>query len=148
MPGETVQLIQGRLYINGEIVEREPVGFVMEEGTDFRSQALMEYIETLPGGIIYRIYEETDNEPLDNTPQYTVPENHYFVMGDNRDNSQDSRVQSLVGFVPYENLVGRADMLFFSVRDGANLFLPWTWPNSVRFSRIFDRIGPVRPKEE
>ena len=148
MPGDTVQMIKGRLYINGEQVEREAVGYVEnEENNDYQRRATMEYIETLPGGIMHRIYEDTDNGDLDNTPLYTVPAGHYFVMGDNRDNSQDSRVQQLVGFVPFENLVGRADILFFSVEEKAQLFNPLTWPSSIRYKRILDKIGPVRPQE-
>ena len=149
MPGDTVQVIRGRLYINGEQVEREPVGFAQsDDNPDLENHRLMEYIETLPGGILHRIYEESDNAALDNTELYTVPEGHYFMMGDNRDNSQDSRVQSLVGFVPFENIIGRADILFFSVEESAKLFNPLTWRNTIRFSRIFDKIGPVRPEQD
>lgn len=149
MPGDTIQVIRGRLYINGELVEREPVGLVeSDENAGLSNRRLMEYIETLPGGVMHRIYEESDVEELDNTERFTVPEGHYFMMGDNRDNSQDSRVQSLVGFVPYENLVGRADILFFSVEESAQLFNPTTWPNTIRFGRILNKIGPVRPQEE
>jgi signal peptidase I len=144
LPGERVQVRQGRLYINGELVEREPVGLVDD---DYGAGRMMEYIETLPGGVMHSIYEETDNDDLDNTIEYVVPDNHYFMMGDNRDNSQDSRVQSLVGFVPFENLVGRADILFFSVDEKARFFNPLTWPDSVRFWRILDRVGPNRPEE-
>lgn len=148
MPGDTVQMIRGRLYLNGELVEREPVGLVQsDENADYETRRIMEYIETLPGGIMHRIYEVSDVENLDNTPLYTVPARHYFMMGDNRDNSQDSRVQELVGFVPFENFVGRADILFFSVGENARLFNPLTWPKTIRFNRILDKIGPVRPKE-
>ncbi len=146
LPGDTIQVIRGRLYINGERVEREPVGLVQsDENVDLSTHRLMEYIETLPGGIMHRIYEETDNGDLDNTELFTVPDGHYFMMGDNRDNSQDSRVSSLVGFVPFDNLVGRADILFFSVDESAELFNPTTWPHTIRFNRVFDKIGPVRP---
>lgn len=148
MPGDRVQVINGRLYLNGERVEREPVGLRQEEGGDYQAESLMEYIETLPGGVMHRIYEKSDNEMLDNTAEYQVPEGHYFLMGDNRDNSQDSRVQNLVGFVPHDNLVGRADILFFSVDQQASLFKPWTWFTSIRFNRIFDKISPIRPKAE
>lgn len=148
LPGETVQVIRGRLYINGEQVEREPVGlYQSDENGNHADQNLMEYIETLPGGILHSIYEVSDNADLDNTKQYKVPAGHYFVMGDNRDNSQDSRVQSLVGFVPYENIVGRADILFFSVDESAQFFNPLTWPHTIRFNRIRKTIGPVRPDE-
>lgn len=149
LPGDTVQVIRGRLYINGEQVQRDPVGLVQnEENKDYIKRTTMEYIETLPGGVMHRIYEEGDNEDLDNTPEYKVPENHYFMMGDNRDNSMDSRVSSLVGFVPYENLVGRADILFFSVEEKAQFFNPLSWVGAIRFHRMFNLIGPVRPKEK
>ena len=149
MPGDTIQMRQGRLYINGERVEREAVGYVEDDNNpDLTMRPLMEYIETLPGGIMHRIYEESDNGNLDNTKVFTVPPRHYFMMGDNRDNSQDSRVQSLVGFVPFENLVGRADIMFFSINPKAKLLNPLTWPNSIRYKRIFDKIGPVRPEEK
>lgn len=148
LPGDTIQMIRGRLYINGELVEREPVGLVQsDENADYETRRIMEYIETLPGGIMHRIYEVSDVEELDNTPLYTVPVGHYFMMGDNRDNSQDSRVQELVGFVPFENFVGRADILFFSVDEGLQLFNPLTWFHNIRFNRILDTIGPVRPKD-
>ncbi|HPF78491.1 MAG TPA: signal peptidase I, partial [Alphaproteobacteria bacterium] len=149
LPGDTVQVVRGRLYINGELVEREPVGLVeSDENSDYVSRRVMEYIETLPDGVMHQIYEESDNEDLDNTEVFKVPEGHYFMMGDNRDNSQDSRVMSHVGFVPFENLVGRADILFFSIDDSAKLFNPLTWPHTIRFSRILDKIGPVRPVEK
>ena len=148
MPGETVQMLRGRLYINGELVEREPVGLVQsDENTDLTTRPLMEYIETLPGGIMHRIYEESDNEDLDNTAEFKVPDNHYFMMGDNRDNSMDSRVSGLVGFVPLDNFVGRAEILFFSVEEEAQIFNPMTWPSSMRFNRIFNKIGPIRPDD-
>ncbi|MEM9468649.1 MAG: signal peptidase I [Pseudomonadota bacterium] len=147
MPGERIQVIGSRLYINGEIVDREALGYSTETAPNGQTYRVTEYLETLPGGIVHRIYEDSDNERYDNTEEFLVPQGHYFLMGDNRDNSQDSRVQNLVGFVPYENLVGRADILFFSINDKAKLLLPWTWFQSVRFNRIFDKIGPVRPDE-
>lgn len=145
MPGDRIQMISGRLYINGEIVDRESVGFHQDVGPDYRPRHITEYLETLPGGIVHRIFEVSDNENLDNTKEYIVPLGHYFMMGDNRDNSQDSRVQSLVGFVPYENFVGRADILFFSIEEKAKLLMPWTWFQAIRYNRIFDKIGPIRP---
>lgn len=149
MPGETVQMIRGRLYINGKRVERETVGLVQsDENTTYQREVLTEYIETLPGGIIHTIYETSDNEALDNTPLFTIPEDHYFLMGDNRDNSRDSRDMMTVGFVPYENLIGRADLLFFSIdKESAKLLNPFTWPGAIRINRIFKSLKPVRPEE-
>ena len=94
-----------------------------------------QFKENLPGGISHRILERGDNFQLDNTPVYTVPSGHVFGMGDNRDDSQDSRVLSEVGYIPMENLVGRAEFIFFSHdRSGTG------WPLSVRWSRIFKTI--------
>lgn len=148
MPGEHIQVKGGRLYINGDMVEREEVGLRRIAAPEGGYDTMMEYIETLPGGILHTIYEESDNGPLDNTAEYVVPEGHYFMMGDNRDNSQDSRVKELVGFVPYDNLVGRADILFFSLDDTASIFKPWTWFTAIRYGRIFDTLGPIRPPSE
>lgn len=144
LPGDTIQVIEGRLYINHRLVPREPVGLkkVEENG---ESVNMMEYIETLPNGVVHRIYEESDDGPLDNTKEYKVPEGHYFMMGDNRDNSQDSRVMDQVGFVPYDNLVGRASFIFFSTNGYANIGEIWKWPQTIRYSRLFQSIEPNKP---
>ncbi len=142
LPDDTVQVKNGRLYINEKLVPREPLGLRKDVDEVRGVTTMTEYIETLPNGVMHSIYEEGDDRPLDNTPKYTVPEDHYFMMGDNRDNSQDSRVASVVGFVPFENLVGRADFLFFSTNGYASLFEPWKWPWTVRYNRLFMRIRP------
>jgi signal peptidase I len=142
LPGDEVQMKRGRLYINDKIVPREPVG-LKKDIDELRGVTTMtQYVETLPNGVVHSIYEESDSKPLDNTPAYTVPEDHYFMMGDNRDNSQDSRVASMVGFVPFENLVGRADFIFFSTNGYAGLLEFWKWPWTVRYGRLFMRIRP------
>lgn len=138
MPGDKIQVINGVLNINGEPVKREKIEeFVMrdENGNAIR---YYQYIETLPNGVEHKIIELSDNNDYDNTPEYIVPEGHYFMMGDNRDRSDDSRVS--VGFVPEDNLVGRAEILFFST-DGSSGFLKiWRWPSAIRWERLFDRI--------
>lgn len=144
LPGDTVQVRGGRLYINGEMVEREFLSLKQVETDDGRTVATKEYLETLPGGAVHSIYEESDNGPLDNTKVYTVPEGHFFMMGDNRDNSQDSRVQNMVGMVPYENLVGRADFIFFSTNGAARIYEIWKWPVSLRYKRFLNDIDPLR----
>lgn len=147
MPGDRLFVRKGRLYINDEMVPREFVqetDLVAENGEVVR---VKEYIETLPGGIKHSIYEESDFEPLDNTDYYTIPEGHYFVMGDNRDHSQDSRVAERVGAIPFENIVGRADFLFFSTNGTARIYEFWKWPWTIRYDRLFMDIDPVRPEE-
>ncbi len=139
LPGDRVQMIDGILHINGTAVPRERI-------EDYNDEGLMveQFIETLPNGTRHRILERTDNGAYDNTPEFTVPPGHYFMMGDNRDNSQDSRVppeRQGVGFVPAENLIGRADILFFSTNGSARIWEIWKWPTAIRFSRIFDPVS-------
>jgi len=140
LPGDKIQVTGGILHINGVPVERKLVGEI--SGTDYTGYPVRakEYIETLPNGRQHRIWERSDNDALDNTKVYTVPPGNYFAMGDNRDSSQDSRVLSAVGYVPYENLVGRAEFLFFSHDGSAALWEIWKWPGAIRFGRIGDGI--------
>ena len=100
-----------------------------------------QYMETLPNGRVHRIIEfYGDSGPADNTQEYEVPADHYFMMGDNRDNSQDSRFLNEVGYVPFENFVGRAEILFFSTDGTAPLWEPWRWPFAIRYNRLVERI--------
>lgn len=138
LPGDRIQVIDGILRINGEPVKREATSDFVDYQIGGGLRRIARYVETLPNGKQHFIIEQYgDHGPADNTDVYTVPEGHYFAMGDNRDSSLDSRFPD-VGFVPRENLVGRAEMLFFSI-DGAPWKL-WTWPSAVRFGRIFDSI--------
>lgn len=145
LPGDKIQVKQGRLYINDQMVQREYVGPRDDIDDIGKKEKLIQYIETLPEGVIHSIYERGDDQNLDDTPEYIVPEDHYFMMGDNRDNSQDSRVQDKVGFVPFENIVGRADFLFFSTNGFAAIYEFWKWPWTIRFGRLFMDIDPVAP---
>ncbi len=135
MPGDRIQVIEGILHINGEAVKREKLSVDFDEENGF-PRRLTRYLETLPNGVSHQIWEESDNYYSDNTREFVVPEGHYFMMGDNRDHSSDSRV---IGPIPYDNLVGRADVIFVSL-DGAELFEFWTWPWTMRFSRLFNGI--------
>lgn len=133
LPGDRLQMRAGRLYINGAMVERRQVGEPSAPGRP------SEYVETLPGGFSHLIWEFSDNGMLDNTPEYLVPAGHLFMMGDNRDQSQDSRVLDAVGYVPLENVIGRARILFFST-DGSSGLMPWTWFTAIRYDRLLQII--------
>jgi signal peptidase I len=143
LPGDRLQMREGILHINGAPVRRERIeDFVEREGAFARR--VPQYIETLPNGRSHRILEERgDSGEVDNTPEYVVPARHYFAMGDNRDNSLDSRVPMErfgVGFIPAENLVGRAEILFFSTDGSAAIYELWKWPFATRFGRLFTAI--------
>lgn len=140
MPGDRIQMRGGRLYINGNRVPREAMGVVMDERGDGSQVRMNVYKETLPDGVTHTIYEESDNGPLDNTAEYLVPADHYFMMGDNRDNSQDSRVTELVGPVPMRNFVGRAERIFFSTNGRAHFWEVWKWPVTVRYGRLLKGV--------
>ena len=140
LSGDRIQVREGRLYLNGEQVARRRVADFVEIDEVGRIRRTAQFDETLPNGRTYRILEHTDRGQLDNTPVYVVPEGHYFAMGDNRDNSLDSRVLSGVGFVPAENLVGRAEVLFFSIDGSASVWEFWRWPRTIRFERFFDSV--------
>ena len=140
LPGDRVQVISGTLYINGEKVARERVD-VPTSCTGYAPAARM-YRETLPNGVSYLIQEcQGDNYLHDNTPVKTVPAGHYFMMGDNRDNSLDSRTPT-VQFVPTHQLVGRATRVAFSV-DGeqSRIWQVWKWPGAIRYGRIGDSVN-------
>ena len=136
LPGDTIQVSGGILHINGTPVMRKKLGDVLFQTYGGYDRQAVEYVETLPNGVEHRIWEISDEEFLDNTPAYKVPPGHYFMMGDNRDSSQDSRVMSAVGFVPAVNLVGRAEVVYFSQNGTASWWQIWRWPQAIRFGRI------------
>ncbi len=138
LPGDRIQVTGGRLYVNGEPVGLEPQGEFIDDG-EGRQMAIPMLDEILPGGVRHRIIEMSDTGFLDNTRVYEVPPGHVFAMGDNRDNSLDSRVDH-VGFVPLENLIGRAEILFFSVDGSARLWEVWKWPFAIRYERLLRPI--------
>jgi|SRR5690349_3812970 signal peptidase I len=134
LPGDRIQMREGRLYINGTPVPRRPAG-------DWQGDRL--YVETLPNGREHEIIEISDTQAEDNTPVFTVPAGHYFMMGDNRDNSLDSRIAAAdggVGFVPEENLVARADRLLLSRDTSVGWRDVADWPHAFRMTRFLGRI--------
>jgi signal peptidase I len=113
LPGDRIQMVNGLLHINGTPVKREQSeDFVEIE--DGRTTRIKRWRETLPNGVSHETLDLIENGFYDNTQVYTVPAGHYFMMGDNRDNSTDSRVLNMVGYIPFEKLIGRVDIIFFS----------------------------------
>jgi signal peptidase I len=134
LPGDRVQVIGGILHINGEPVKR-----MLGTPKIDNMQRHEEYVETLPGGVRHSIWEVNDNLGGDNTRVFVVPPAHFFAMGDNRDNSADSRFPE-VGPVPAENLIGRAEFIFFSHNTRAKWWEIWKWPGAIRWGRLFQSI--------
>jgi signal peptidase I len=146
LPGDEIQMKDGVLYINKQAVPKKLVGtfYTFEDGV--QTPAIPVYEETLPEGRKYRVLDAVQNGQLDNTDAFKVPAGNYFMMGDNRDNSTDSRVRIEfgVGFVPLENFVGRADIIFFSGAfdepQAFRWFAPWSWPFDIRWKRFFNLV--------
>jgi signal peptidase I len=138
LPGDRIQVKAGELFINGEAVPREKVGQITNKDVTEVDEPVDVYRETLPNGVSYDTLDLTPNGIGDDTREFVVPEGHYFMMGDNRDNSSDSRFQ--VGFVPDENLVGRANIIFFSIAGGASPLELWKWPTEIRPTRFFNMV--------
>lgn len=136
LPGDKIQMKDGILYINDEVVEKIYVRQTLEY-EDIPSSIAKEYKEVLDNKKSYMILDRISNSNADNTSIFVVPENHYFFLGDNRDNSVDSRFIE-TGFVPAENLVGKAKVIFFSANDSLLKF--WKWGHILRTERIFTKI--------
>jgi signal peptidase I len=119
LPGERIQLIKGVLHINGEPVKRQQIAdFTQDTEACAGTARIRRWRESLPNGVSYETLQCQDNGYYDDTAVYTVPAGHYFMLGDNRQNSVDSRVLAQVGYVPFENLIGRASVIFYSARFG------------------------------
>ena len=138
LPGDRVQMLNGQLYINGNAVPKEHVAPYVETDEFGIVREVPRYKETLPNGVSYFVLDRIPDSNEDNTQVFTVPPGYYFMMGDNRDNSDDSRMD--VGYVPAEDLVGKAEFRFFSIDESAVWYEPWTWPGAIRFSRMFTPI--------
>lgn len=140
LPGDRIQVIKGILNINGVAVEREEIGRATDTDSFGTTVPVIVYKETLPNGVVHTIHEIADDMALDNTAEYLVPAGHYFMMGDNRDRSQDSRVLSAVGYVPSANLISKGQARFFSISNNIPPWQIWKWPTSVRLGRMFQSI--------
>lgn len=143
LPGDRIQMRQGRLFINGRPVKLKPDGIGEAEDDNGDRQPAYRFIETLPNGVSHLIFKMHDNGELDNTPEVTVPPGHLFVLGDNRDNSADSRVplrDGGVGMLPVDNLIGRADAVVGSWDLGIRHQPVSTWLSGFRLARFFTKV--------
>lgn len=136
LPGDKIEMRHGILYINDREVPRMRVDDFIEPDAFGNVRRVPRYKETLPNGVSYLTLDRIRESAWDNAGPYLVPERHYFMMGDNRDNSSDSRVAESVGYVPFENLVGKAEIIFFSADGSASFWQIWKWPSAIRWDRI------------
>jgi signal peptidase I len=143
LPGDRIQMRQGVLYINGQAAALKPDGIGEAEDDNGAGQPAQRYVETLSGGVAHSIFKMVDHGRLDNTQEVTVPKDRLFVMGDNRDNSADSRVpvsEGGVGLLPTDNLVGRVDAIVGSWDLGIRSQPVWTWLSGFRVARFFTSV--------
>jgi len=150
LPGDSIQVKDGLLYINGEPVQRQHIDDFTDDENKNNVRTIAQFKETLPGGKTITILKQYPHlmmpldsfDPIytvDDTPVFVVPAGHYFMMGDNRDNSHDSRFPDL-RYVPEENIVGRAEIIFFSTNGMAHWDNPASWFEAMRFDRFFTRL--------
>jgi len=144
LPGDTIEMRDGVLHINSKAVPKKRKGVFNTTSYTGRQISIPAYEETLPNGVKYTVLDADPSGVFDNTRPVTVPDGYYFMMGDNRDNSTDSRATHDVGLVPLENFVGRAEIIFFSAavdEPGALSWTsPWTWPSDLRWNRFFNLV--------
>jgi signal peptidase I len=139
LPGDTIKIINGQILINNKLIVRKKISDFIDIDKNKKTKRIRKYKEYF-NDIEIDVLDLTDNGIVDNTQLYKVPKKHFFVMGDNRDNSQDSRFLHKVGYVPFENLVGKAQIIFFSL-ENSRFFEIWKWPFSIRFERLMNKIS-------
>ena len=138
LPGDRIQIIDGKIIINDNLILRKRLNDFIDTDKNSSIKRIRKYKEYFFDKEI-EVLDITDQGIVDNTKKYVVPEGHFFVMGDNRDNSQDSRFTNIVGYIPFENLVGKAQFIFFSL-ENSRFFELWKWPKAIRTKRLFMQI--------
>ena len=137
LPGDKIQMIDGILHINDIPVKRKKIRSETKLINNGQIRNVLVYEETLPNNVSYETFD-MGNTRADNTSEIFIPEDSYFFMGDNRDNSKDSR---FVGSVPKNNLVGKAQIIFFATEGGSTILEFWRWPFDIQIDRLFKMIN-------
>ena len=140
LPGDRIRVVNGILYVNGEQASQRKIEDFQATTKDGVVKFVPRFMEQLPEGPEHVVLDENPNGEVDTTDEYIVPEGHYFFMGDNRDNSVDSRYTADVGYVPFENLVGKATIIAFSSDPSIPMVKIGEWLKHVRTERFFSRI--------
>lgn len=143
LPNDKLEMRDGVLFINDKAVERKKIGILKNSDYTEVNSPVDVYQETLPNGKTYHTLKLSYNNPGDSFPAIKIPENMYFMMGDNRDNSEDSRFS--LGYIPFSEFVGKAQFLFFSIKNETKPYMIWRWPQDVRWSRIFSSVKKMMP---
>ena len=138
LPGDRIQIIDGKIIINDNLILRKKLNDFIDTDKNLSIKRIRKYKEYFFNKEI-EVLDIMDQGIVDNTNLYVVPEGHFFVMGDNRDTSQDSRFTNIVGYIPIENLIGKAQFIFFSLENSRFLEL-WKWPKAIRTNRLFMQI--------
>ena len=138
LPGDRIQIIDGKIIINDNLIIRKKLKDFIDTDKNSSIKRIRKYKEYFFDKEI-EVLDIMDQGIVDNTKIYVVPKGHFFVMGDNRDNSQDSRFSNIVGYIPIENLIGKAQFIFFSLENSRFLEL-WKWPKAIRTNRLFMQI--------
>ncbi len=142
LPGDLIQMKNGVLFINNKAVSKKPVTNFSELDIYGNVTITEQFVETLPNGVKYNSLDAGITE-LDNTNVFEIPKGYYFMMGDNRDSSSDSRLQTLVKMVAFEDIIGRADFVILSFENQGSFYQFWKWPQTLRTDRMFQSLEKI-----